>query len=144
MLRQVCTKPVVTVSAVTPISEAARLMHDRNIGAVVVVNGSRPRGILTDRDIAMAVAAEGWRPSTHVGEIMHANPAVIREDQGIFDAVKMLAEHGVRRLPVVDAAGQLTGIVALDDVLMLLGAEMGQVAAALSRELGRSGEVVVH
>jgi CBS domain-containing protein len=72
---------------------------------------------------------------------MHENPAVIREDQGIFDAVKMLAERGVRRLPVVDGEGQLTGIIALDDVLMLLGNEMGQLGAALSRELGRS-EVV--
>jgi predicted transcriptional regulator len=74
---------------------------------------------------------------------MHANPTVIREDKGIFDAVKVLAEHRVRRLPVVDGEGQLTGIIALDDVLMLLGNEMGQVASALSRELGRSPEVVL-
>jgi CBS domain-containing protein len=143
MLRDVCTKPVVTVTAETPISEAARLMHERNIGTVVVANGNRPRGILTDRDIAIAVAAEGRRPSTHVGDVMHPNPAVIREDKGIFDAVKTLAEHRVRRLPVVDGEGQLTGIIALDDVLMLLGNEMGQVASALSRELGRTPEVVL-
>jgi len=115
-------------------------MHDKSIGTVVVVDGSRPRGILTDRDIAMAVAADGRRPSAHVGEIMHSNPTVIQEDRGIFDAVKMLAERGIRRLPVVDGQGRLTGIIALDDVLMLLGSEMGHVASALSRELGRSGE----
>lgn len=143
MLRQVCTKPVVTVAAETPISEAARLMHDKNIGAVVVVDGSRPRGIVTDRDIAMAVAAEGRRPSAHVGEIMHSNPTVIQEDQGIFDAVKMLAEHAVRRLPVVNGQGHLTGIIALDDVLMLLGNEMGQVASALARELRHPSTVVL-
>ncbi len=143
MLRQVCTKPAVTVSADTPISEAARLMHDKNIGSVIIADGSRPRGIVTDRDIAMAVAAEGKRPSAHVGDIMQSSPMVIQEDRGIFDAVKMLAEQGVRRLPVVDGKGQLTGIIALDDVLMLLGNEMGQVASALSRELGRGGPVVL-
>lgn len=143
MLRQVCTKPVVTLSAEAPISEAARLMHDRNVGAVVIVDGSRPRGIVTDRDIAVAVAADGKRPSTHVGEIMHVNPAVIREDQGILDAVKMLSERGIRRLPVVDGQGRLTGIIALDDILMLLGTEMSQVASALSRELGRDAAVAV-
>lgn len=143
MLRQVCTKPVVTLAAEAPISEAARLMHDRKVGTVVIVDGSRPRGIVTDRDIAVAVAADGKRPSAHVGEIMHAHPAVIREDQGIFDAMKMLSEHGVRRLPVVDGQGRLTGIIALDDILMLLGTEMGQVASALSRELGRGAAVAV-
>lgn len=144
MLRDMCTKPVVTVTAETPIREAARLMHDKNIGAVVVVNGGRPGGILTDRDVAMAVAVDGKRPSAHVGEVMHANPAVIQEDQGVFDAVKMLAERGVRRLPVVDTQGRLAGIIALDDLLMLLGNEMGQVASALSRELGRPATVAVH
>jgi CBS domain-containing protein len=143
MLKQVCTKPVVTVTADTPISEAARLMHDKSVGAVVVVNDGRPRGILTDRDIAMAMGAEGRRPTTHVGDVMHANPTVIREDLGIFDAVKMLADRGIRRLPVVDGEGQLTGIITLDDVLMLLGNEMGQVASALARELGRGSEVVL-
>jgi CBS domain-containing protein len=127
---------VVTVSADAPIGEAARLMHDKNIGAIVVAEGTRPRGIVTDRDIAIAVAVDGKRPSAHVGEIMHPNPTVIPEERGILDAVKLLAEHGVRRLPVVDAQGRLTGIIALDDMLMLLGTEMGHIASALSRELG--------
>jgi CBS-domain-containing membrane protein len=55
----------------------------------------------------------------------------------------MLADRGIRRLPVVDGEGQLTGIIALDDVLMLLGNEMGQLASALARELGRGSEVVL-
>ncbi len=140
MLREVCTKPPVTLPAGAPISEAARLMQERNVGTIVVVGGGRAVGILTDRDIALAVAAEGRRPSTHVGDVMHPNPAVIREDQGIFDAVKMLADRGVRRLPVVDGNGHLTGVIALDDVLMLLGNELGQVASALARQVGRHGE----
>jgi predicted transcriptional regulator len=68
---------------------------------------------------------------------MVKNPAVIPEDKGIFDAVRMLGAKGVRRLPVVDMRGKLVGIVALDDLLMLFGREMSHVASALSRELGR-------
>jgi predicted transcriptional regulator len=68
---------------------------------------------------------------------MRANPAVIREDQGILDATRILGAKGVRRLPVVSRNGKLVGIIALDDVLMLLGSEMGHVATALARGLRR-------
>lgn len=137
MIGEVCTKPVVTVSATATVQEAARLMQRKNVGALVVVGSSRPQGILTDRDIAMTVA-QGRDPATlSVGAMMRKNPAVIREDQGIFDAVKLLSAKGVRRLPVVSRAGKLTGIIALDDLLMLLGTEMGHVSHALSRGLGR-------
>jgi predicted transcriptional regulator len=68
---------------------------------------------------------------------MRSKPAVIREDKGIQDALRLLDAEAVRRLPVVDGRGNLTGIIALDDLLMLLGTEMGHVAAALSRSLGR-------
>ena len=137
MIGQVCTKPVVTVSPRATVQEAARLMQRKRVGALVVVNSGRPQGILTDRDIAMAVA-EGRDPATlSVSAVMRKNPAVIREDQGIFDAIKLLSAKGVRRLPVVSRTGKLTGIIALDDLLMLLGTEMGHVSHALSRGLGR-------
>lgn len=136
MLAEICTKPVVTVGPEATVKEAARLMRTKNVGTVVVVNRTKPVGIVTDRDIAMAAVADGQDPtSATVQEVMHTNPAVIREDQGVFDAVKMLGERGVRRLPVVDRRGKLTGIVALDDLLILLGNEMGQVSAALTRSL---------
>lgn len=93
---------------------------------------------MTDRDLAMAVVAEGRDPAAvTVGQVMHRNPTVIREDRGILDAMKLLGAKGVRRLPVVGRRGDLRGIIALDDLLMLLGAEMRQVASALSRGLGR-------
>jgi CBS domain-containing protein len=114
-------------------------MQRKRVGAIVVVNSGRPQGILTDRDIAMAVA-QGRDPATlSVSAVMRKNPAVIREDRGIFDAIKLLSAKGVRRLPVVSRTGRLTGIIALDDLLMLLGTEMGHVSHALSRGLGRPG-----
>lgn len=138
MIGEMCTKPVVTVSPKVSVQEAARLMRRKNVGALVVVNSGRPQGILTDRDITMGVVAQGHDPTTMtVAELMRRDPTVIREDRGIFDAIKLLSAKGVRRLPVVNRTGKLTGIIALDDLLMLLGSEMGHVSHALSRGLGR-------
>jgi CBS domain-containing protein len=136
MLGKVCTKPVVTASANMTVAEAARTMRTKNVGALVVVNAGRPLGMLTDRDITMQVVAQGKDPdATRVGDVMHKKPITLREDQGILDAAKAFAKTGVRRLPVVDKGGKMVGIVAMDDLMMLLGNEMGHVAAALSAGL---------
>jgi signal-transduction protein with cAMP-binding, CBS, and nucleotidyltransferase domain len=90
------------------------------------------------RSIVTAVVAQGRDPmTTTVGEVMRRDFTVIREDRGVFDAITLLSDKGVRRLPVANAAGKLTGIIALDDLLILLGREMGHVSSALSRGLGR-------
>ena len=138
MLREMSIKPVVTIAPDASIQEAARLMRTKKVGALVVVNSRKPIGILTDRDITVDVVATGNDPTkTLVSTVMHRNPRVLREDQGLFDAVKTFSSAGVRRLPVVNGAGTVKGIIALDDVLMLLGNEMAHVSTALSRSLGR-------
>jgi CBS domain-containing protein len=139
MLGRVCIKPVVTASAVMTVAQAARAMKAKNVGALVVVNAGKPIGMLTDRDIAMGVVAEGRQPEeTRVGDVMAKRLSVVREDQGIMDAARLFAKTGVRRLPVVSKSGKMVGIIALDDLLMLLGREMGHVAAALSTGLKRA------
>ena len=139
MIGQVCTKPAVTTSAEASIEAAARLMRARNVGALVVAKNGKAKGILTDRDIAMEVVAKGKDPATvRVGQVMRKPPTVIRENRGILDATKILGAKGVRRLPVVNNGGKLVGIIALDDLLMLLGSEMGHIATALSRGLRRA------
>jgi CBS domain-containing protein len=138
MLADLCSKPVITVTEKTTVAEAARLMRDKRVGAVVVTGSAKPAGMLTDRDITVSVVAEGRDPATvPVGEVMHKSPAMIRADQGLLDAARIFGARGIRRLPVVDKKGALIGILALDDVLMLLGTEMGHVASALAKELGR-------
>jgi CBS domain-containing protein len=138
MLKELCTKPVVTIGPDAPVRDAARLMRDKNVGAVVVVNTGKPLGIITDRDITVAVVAADDDPGTvTVRDVMHRNPTVIHEDKGLFDAVKTFGSSGVRRLPVVGKTGKVTGIIALDDVLMLLGNEMAHVSSALSNGLRR-------
>ena len=139
MLSRVCSKPVITASATTTVAEAARTMRAKNVGAVVVVDAGRPIGILTDRDIAVEVVAQGKdADATEVGTLMRRKPAVIRGDLGILDAAKTFAKTGVRRLPVVAKDGKLVGVISMDDVLILLGNEMGHIASALSAELRRA------
>jgi len=139
MLGKICTKPVVTAAATMTVTEAARAMRVKNVGTVVVVNAGRPIGVLTDRDIVTDVVAQGKDPdAVRVSEVMRKKPTVIGADQGIFDAVRTFAKTGVRRLPVVTRDGKMMGIIAMDDVLMLLGNEMGHIASALSAELRRA------
>jgi CBS domain-containing protein len=73
-----------------------------------------------------------------VDDVMRKKPATLREDLGLMDAARIFAKTGVRRLPVVDKAGRVTGIVALDDLMMLLGNEMGLVAGALAAGLRKA------
>ena len=139
MLGKICTKPVVTASAQMTVDQAARAMRSKNVGALIVVNAGRPVGILTDRDVAVEVVAKGMDPDTvRVGDVMRKKPMTIREDLGVLDAAKAFAKTGVRRLPVVTKAGVLVGVIAVDDLIMLLGNEMGHVAGALSAGLRRA------
>ena len=139
MLGKVCMKPVVTASAQMTISEAARAMRSKNIGALVVVNAGRPIGMLTDRDITVEVVAHGMDPdSVRVGDVMRKKPVTIRQDLGLLDAARTFAKSGVRRLPVVDKGGVLIGVIAIDDITMLLGNEMGYLAGALSAGLRKA------
>jgi CBS domain-containing protein len=139
MLGNICTRPVVTASAQMTVGQAARAMRARNVGALVVVNAGRPIGMLTDRDIAIEVVAEGRDPdSTRVGDVMRKRPVTIQEDLGILDAAKTFARTGVRRLPVVSPRGTLVGVIAVDDLFILLGNELGHMAAALAAGLRKA------
>lgn len=139
MLGKICTKPVVTASAQMTVDQAARAMRSKNVGALVVVNAGRPVGMLTDRDIVVEVVARGMDPEeVRVGDVMVKKQVTIRQDLGVFDAARAFAKTGVRRLPVVTGSGVLVGVITMDDVIMLLGNEMGHLAGALSAGLRRA------
>ncbi|HZS34494.1 MAG TPA: CBS domain-containing protein [Methylomirabilota bacterium] len=140
MLGKICTTPATTASPDTTVREAAHRMRTRKIGALVIVNGRKePLGVLTDRDITVNVVAQGADPAqVRVGAMIKRKPAVIRDSAGILDATKLMSRRGVRRLPVVNASGQVIGVLSLDDLLMLLGSELANIASTLSSELGRA------
>ena len=138
-VRDFCSKDVVTVEPLASLREAALVMRNRHVGALVVVErregGARPAGILTDRDIIVAaLAVPGVRPEgIRVADAMSARLAVAREDDGVFEAARTMREHGVRRLPVIDANGLLCGMVSADDVHRVVSSEMANLAAALKK-----------
>jgi CBS domain-containing protein len=140
MIGEICSKPALTVAPDTTVQEAAHRMATQKVGALVVVGADhRPRGVITDRDIAVAVVAAGRDPAAvRASQLIRRRAVVISEDAGIFDAVRLLSRRGVRRLPVVNGAGKLVGLLSLDDLLILLGSEMAHIASALASELGRS------
>jgi CBS domain-containing protein len=115
------------------------LMRQYHVGDVIVIEDREgkavPVGILTDRDIVIELVATDLdcRVIT-VGDIMLAHLAVVKEDEGIFDAIQLMSSKGIRRLPVVDKNGSLLGIVTLDDVLQLLAKEFDALAKLVRHE----------
>lgn len=132
-LDRFCRKPVATVGPEQSIRDAAAVMKQSHVGAVVVVDGARkPVGILTDRDVVTRVVAEDRDPEdTRVHAVMSAHPQVVRKDDFIEEAALKMRIVGVRRLPIVDSDGKLAGVVALDDLIVLLSAELSQTATAV-------------
>jgi CBS domain-containing protein len=112
-------------------------MKQQDVGPVPVVeNGDRLAGIVTDRDIVLRVVAEGGDPqSTTVGEIMSRDLATVDPDQPLEEALRLMARHQVRRLPVCEEDGRLVGIVAQADIATELGDDRvtGQVVEEISR-----------
>jgi len=142
-IKDICSRVVVVAETSTDLREAARLMRDHHVGALVVVDGSdggrRPIGIVTDRDIVVAVvaAAEVQPEKLTVGDVMSADLVVAGEDVGVFEAVDLMQDRGARRLPVVDAEGHLVGIITLDDVLRMVAGELTALAIAAQRSFSR-------
>jgi CBS domain-containing protein len=135
-VREFCTREAVTIAPLATLREAALEMRNQHVGALLVVDEARrPVGILTDRDIVVAViAVPGARPEgIRVADAMSRRLAVAKEDDGVFEAVETMAARGVRRLPVVDAQGLLIDILTADDVHRMMAAELARLAAALKQ-----------
>lgn len=116
--------------------DAAQLMRSENIGSVVVAHDGEPVGLVTDRDLAMRVLADAQDPKElRLGEIMSPHPIFISVRRGLDDAIAIMRDLGVRRLPVVGENGQLEGIVSLDDILIRIARQVGQLGECVQREL---------
>jgi signal-transduction protein with cAMP-binding, CBS, and nucleotidyltransferase domain len=136
-LKALMTEDVTYLPATASVLDAAQFMVNMNVGSVIVTDDKdSPSGLITDRDVVTKVLAlEKDSKTTKIGEIMVSPVVTISEDKGILDATQLMSTHGIRRLPVTDANGTLTGVISLDDVLVLLGNEMQNVAATLKKEL---------
>lgn len=128
-LREICRRDVVTVKPDIDVEEAAQIMRERHVGDLIVVMGKgnnvKPIGVLTDRDIVALVVAKGIDPKTvNVEDVMMRHPVTAHEDMGIGVLIAQMRDRGVRRVPVVDHQGRLTGIIAADDLYQLLVREL--------------------
>ena len=128
-------KSVVTAGPNDSLMSIACLMERRNVGAVVIVDGKRPLGIVSDRDIALHVAARGVSIQTPVSRVMVAPVKTVGRDDGVLDTTQTMREAGVRRLPVVDDDGRLVGLVTLDDLLRILSRELSNLAEGIRSEM---------
>lgn len=114
-IRDVMTADPRTVKSDAPIAEAAKAMKEADAGAVVVQDNGAPTGIITDRDIAIRAVAEGRDSDTPVSEVATTDVTALSADDSIEDAVKLMREKDIRRLPVVDD-DKTVGIVSLGDL----------------------------
>jgi CBS domain-containing protein len=134
----ICTRKVVVARRSTALVDVAVLMRKNHVGSVVIVeegDGKLPVGIVTDRDLVVEVIAAGLDAHTvTAGEVMSASLAVVRRDDDALWALKIMRDRGIRRLPVVDEAGAMVGIVSLDDLMEHVGTALGDIVQALGSE----------
>ena len=142
---EICRRHAITIRAHEELQAAARLMRERHIGYLVVVDEnspdmSRPIGVLTDRDIVVSVLAKGEDPRTlRVGDVMTREPLLIPEDKSLEYALGEMRRIGVRRVPVTDRAGRSVGVLSLDDVLDAVARQLLGVVGSIHRELRTEG-----
>ncbi|NHZ99360.1 CBS domain-containing protein [Massilia sp. CCM 8734] len=136
---EICTVPSSYCKGDETVQAAALLMRKHHVGDLVVIdqiNDERiPVGILTDRDIVVSVIALGLDPaSLLVGDIMSADLLTASEDDDVYETIERMRFRGIRRVPVVNNAGGLTGIVSVDDLLEFLAEEMGELSRISSHQ----------
>jgi CBS domain-containing protein len=118
-VRDAMTERPRAVSPETPVSQAAELMESEDIGALPVLEGEQLTGMITDRDIVIRAVAKGKDPrGMPVREVATRDVVSVRPDEDLSDALRLMASHQVRRLPVVDDDNRLVGVLAQADVAL--------------------------
>jgi CBS domain-containing protein len=132
---EVMTQGVVTADGADTLQHVGELMRDRNVGSVVICERDRPTGVITDRDLALAVVADGVDASELAGR--HASRPLVTGEvaMDLEEAVAVMVQHRIRRLPVTDA-DDLVGIVTIDD-LAVRGGDLHQ-AQQITAEVARA------
>jgi CBS domain-containing protein len=134
-LQELFAKKLITAGPRETVAAVAMQMQEHNVGAVIIVGNQKPIGIVTDRDLALALGAQGISPQAGVERVMTSNVRTVPEDAGIFAATRAMRDYEVRRLPVVDQQGRLVGIVTLDDLMCFLASELHNLAEGIKHEM---------
>jgi len=118
-IADVMTKSVISVDASMTVSEAAKMMEDAKVGAVIVMENNLPVGIVTDRDFTVKVVAHAYQISTPIKQIMSSPLFSINSTDSIRIASDLMHDRGIRKLPVIDDEN-IVGIVTASDIVKLL------------------------
>jgi CBS domain-containing protein len=116
--REIMTRNVKTANREMTLREVAALMRDGDMGSLPVVENGKLIGIVTDRDIVVRAIAEGRNIETPIGDVMTSEIFSAKEDDFVFEAIRLMGERQVRRIPVVDDFGKLAGIIAIADIAL--------------------------
>jgi CBS domain-containing protein len=141
MARDVMTTDPTRCSRTTTLDEVAKLMRQYDCGEIPIVDtADRPIGVVTDRDIVCRVVAEGQNPAAHTAEECMTQPVItVPGDASLDDVLLTMERHQIRRVPVIDANGCCTGIIAQADVaLALRPGEVGNLVREVSRDTGQA------
>lgn len=139
LLKDFCTTDVAWCTRDTTVLEAARMMREKHLGDLIVVDDPRdeltPVGLITDRDIVVKVIGNELSASqTRVGAVMRAPLVTASDAEDSNVAIARMRQHGVRRLPVTGRQGKLVGIVTLDDLLRRLRSEVDSMLDLIAKE----------
>lgn len=141
-VREICSHRVVSVPSHASLGDAARIMKDHQVGALLVTRdglGLPPRsaGIVTDRDLVLYGIARGDIERLSIEQVMTPDTQSVAANADMHEAIERMRMGGIRRLAVTDDAGDIIGVVSLDDVLQALAADLVGVAGLLLLEHDR-------
>jgi len=118
-IADVMTKSVISVDSTITINEAAKMMEDAKVGAIIVMEDNSPVGIITDRDFSVKVVAHAYQITAPVKQIMSSPLFLIDSDEPVRIAADLMHDRGIRKLPVIDD-GKVVGIITATDIVNLL------------------------
>jgi CBS domain-containing protein len=136
--RDIMTSSVTTATRENTLQEVAVLMRDGDMGSVPVVEDGKLVGIVTDRDIVVRSVADGREPGSSVADSMTTDIFAVKPDDFVFEAIRLMGDKQVRRVPVVDDDGNLAGIIAMADIALEMEDER-EIAETLEEISSGSG-----
>ena len=132
--RELVAKAPVTVECDTSLRVAAGLMDSANVGALLVMDGGRLVGIVTDRDIVVKAVASGYPSDARIDSVMSMDIVAVDAEADVHEAYRMLGSHGVRRLPVLDG-DTIVGMLTVDDLLVGLATDLERLVHPVVGEM---------
>lgn len=132
--RDLIAKPPVAVQSEMTVQDAAALMESANVGALLVMDGARLAGIVTDRDIVVRAVAGGYPPHARIDSFMSTEIVAVDADADVHEAYRILGTHGVRRLPVV-SGDDIVGMLTVDDLIVGIATDLDRLVQPVVGEL---------